>query len=137
MKNITTLILAILCFALMDELKAQNAGSGLAEASKTKAREYILEVPKMESLKLLPLFLERIHTKETVRFKGFCQSRNLLFFESGDISLNEVLKILDELGLKYYLKEGVSIHNAINTCGSRTEVEESLKQDLIQSSGHE
>lgn len=137
MKQLTAGMLLLLCFTFVQTTKGQSTENTNIAATKIKKSEFILEVPRMESQKLLPIFLDKIRQKSNVHFRGFCQSRNLLLIESGRVELNEVLQILDELGLKYFMKEGASIHTAIRSCGSSLEVEESLKQYLNQASGHE
>jgi len=137
MKHLTSILLMFMCFALVQETNGQSTENSALLTKKIKRSEYVLEVPRMESQKLLPLFLDKIRPNTTILFKGFCESRNLLFIESGGTEMEEVFKVLDELGLKYFMKEGVGIKTAISSCASKTEVEESLKIDLNPSAGHE
>lgn len=137
MKHLTSILLMFMCFALVQETNAQSTENSAPPTKKIKRSEYVLEVPRMESQKLLPLFLDRIRPTSTVHFKGFCESRNLLLIEAGRTEMEDVFRILDELGLKYFMKEGAGIKTAISSCASQKEIEESLKLDLNQSSGHE
>lgn len=91
--------------------------------------DYILGVPRMETRKVLPLFKDRIKGIEGAEFKGFCQSRTLLFFHCNHEQIMRITQILDELGQNYFFKYDVPLEKAMNACESRSEITESLRTE--------
>lgn len=107
------------------EARSANAGVILQD----EPTDYILGVPRMNTTKTLPLFKERIKSITGLEFKGFCQSRGLVFFHCNQEQFLAATRILEELGQEYYIKQDATIEKAMNACDSRVEITESLKSE--------
>ena len=91
--------------------------------------DFILEVPRMNNLKTLPLFKERIKSVSGLEFKGFCQSKGLVFIHGNHDQLIAATRILDEMGQEYFFKYDATLEKAMNACDSKSEITESLKTE--------
>lgn len=137
MRNTKTILLMAQLAAFAFTATAQQSDGTLLQPIKSTNGAYVLEVPRMEPVKLLPLFKERIRGHESIRFKGFCESRNLLFIQSTPEEFRQVLRTLEELGLVYFQKECSNLEEAMVTCNSPAEIEESLKTELNPAPDHD
>ncbi|MFN8154782.1 MAG: hypothetical protein U0Y08_10865 [Bacteroidia bacterium] len=120
-------ILILLSGNLFAQAESKVADPGIIHSD--VPTDYILGVPRMDTQKLLPLFKERIKSIEGLEFKGFCQSRGLIFFHGAHSQLMQVTQILDELGQNYFFKYDATLERAMNACESRSEITESLKTE--------
>lgn len=91
--------------------------------------DYILDVPRMDTRKVLPVFKDKIKSISSLEFKGFCQSRALLFLHGTNEQIIQVTRILDELGQNYFFKYDVPLEKAMDACESRTEITQSLRTE--------
>lgn len=137
MRSTFTLLLLALLSAFTFTATAQRNENQVLQPIKSANGAYVLEVPRMEPVKLLPLFKERIRGYDAIGFRGFCESRNLLFIQSTPEAFRQVLKALEELGLVYFQKECSNLEEAMVTCNSPTEIEESLHTEFKSAPEHE
>ncbi|MFN0187669.1 MAG: hypothetical protein ACKVQV_03115 [Bacteroidia bacterium] len=120
------LVLLFICIVFAKKTQAQEVERTLATKGIV---DRVIEVPRMEMNKVLPVFKSNIKNIEGASFRGFCQSRNLVFITANQKVFDQVLQSLTEMGLTYYIKSDVTIERAMSACSSAQEVQQSLMID--------
>lgn len=123
------IILFLFCTGTLFAQTENRSESAMGLIKTDQPADYIIGVPRMDTRKVLPVFKERIKILEGVEFKGFCQSRTLLFLHGNHEQIMQVTRVLDELGQNYFFKYDVPVEQAMNACESRTEITESLRTE--------
>ena len=116
-------VLFFICAALLNQSYAQNTDKTLTSKG---IRDHVIEIPRMNLSKVLPVFKAKIREIEGVSFRGFCQSRSLVFITANQQTFDQVLESLTEIGLTYYVKSDVTIERAMSACSSQQEIQQSL-----------
>lgn len=96
------------------------------KANSNQLEEYVLEVPLMESQKVLPVFKNALKQISGVEFKGFCESRRLLFIKANLIGFQQMIDLLRDMQFEFYRKEDSNHKQAKNSCGSIEEIEATI-----------
>lgn len=123
MKKIIPLFLLISLMATFqsfgqEEERALPTGDVITKAP----IERVLEVPRMENAKVLPMFKEAFKNFSGVEFKGFCESRRLLFIKANPSGYLQVINYLREMNFEFFEKEDSSHQRAMNSCASKEEI---------------
>lgn len=99
------------------------------KANSLPPTEYVLEIPLMETQKVLPIFKQAFKQFSGVEFKGFCESRRLLFFKANTVGYQEMINYLHEMKFEYFEKTETNHQRAMNSCSSISEIESTIAID--------
>jgi len=122
MKRAYQIIIAIQLLAAVNSF-AQSFDATVLQKS---VKDRVLEVPKMEAVKTLSIFTQRINQMNDVSFEGFCESRRLLFLKASDEAFALVGEELLKMNMTYFIKKGASLQQAKRACDNQSEIENSL-----------
>ena len=89
----------------------------------------VLEIPRADLYKILPLLKTKFKEINGVDFEGYCDSRKLLFVKANEEAFFNVLMAIKELNLVYYIKQNTSIERARKICLNEDEIKVSLSND--------
>lgn len=121
MKPIYLILIIYLSFLTPAYLKAQDKAASLNVTG-----DLVLEIPKADLIKTIPTLKLKLKEMKNISFDGFCESRKLLFLHTNSESLTDVLKIMNEMNLIYYIKQNTSIERAKKACMNEEEIKSSF-----------
>jgi hypothetical protein len=121
MKKIRYLLI-IICGILTNSCTMAQEVKG----DKVIVKDLVVELPKADLHKTIPVLKFKLRQLEGVSFEGYCDSRKLLFIKTKEESYFNVLMLLKEINLIYYIKQHTSILRAKTDCMSQKEIETSF-----------
>ncbi len=124
MKPLCLLFTILLGFLTSFNVRAQE----ISESNTTK-NDLVLEIPRADLYKVLPLLKTKFKQINGVSFEGYCDSRKLLFVKANEEAFFNVLMAIKELNLVYYIKQNTSIERARKICLNEDEIKVSLSND--------
>ena len=86
----------------------------------------MIEIPKADLIKTIPSLKLKLKEIKNISFDGFCESRKLLFLHTNGESLSDVLEVMKEMNLIYYIKQNTSIERAKKACMNEDEIKSSF-----------
>lgn len=110
-----------LSFLTSVQLKAQDNAASLNVTG-----DLVIEIPRADLIKTIPSLKLKLKEIKNISFDGFCESRKLLFLHTNSESLTDVLNVMNEMNLIYYIKQNTSIERAKKACVNEEEIKSSF-----------
>lgn len=121
MKPLYLFLTIFLSFLTSAQLKAQDNYSSLNVTG-----DLVIEIPRADLIKTIPSLKLKLKEMKNISFDGFCESRKLLFLHTNGESLANVLSVMNEMNLIYYIKQNTSIERAKKACMNEDEIKSSF-----------
>lgn len=121
MKPFYLFLTIFLSFLTSVKLEAQDNSASLNVTG-----DLVIEIPKADLIKTIPSLKLKLKEIKNISFDGFCESRKLLFLHTNGESLSDVLIVMKEMNLIYYIKQNTSIERAKKACMNEDEIKSSF-----------
>ena len=121
MKPLYLFLTIFLSFLTSVQLKAQDNAASLNVTG-----DLVIEIPRADLIKTIPSLKLKLKEIKNISFDGFCESRKLLFLHTNSESLTDVLNVMNEMNLIYYIKQNTSIERAKKACVNEEEIKSSF-----------